>query len=86
MPKATRAGRYGRSLDLQGNQQVFQGQRNSVAATRTANDHGGFRLTVQLTQTGFEPAEDSIFTVSAAGEDTGRVNGAFIMVDKVPGN
>ncbi len=52
----------------------------------TANDHGAFRLTVQLTQTGFEPAEDSVFTVSAAGEDTGRVEGVFIMVDKVPGN
>lgn len=51
-----------------------------------ANDHGAFRLTVQLTQVGFEPAEDSIFTVSAAGEDTGRVEGVFIMVDKTPGN
>lgn len=51
-----------------------------------ANDHGAFRLTVQLTQVGFEPAEDSIFTVSAAGEDTGRVEGVFIMVDKIPGN
>lgn len=51
-----------------------------------ANDHGAFRLTVQLTQVGFEPAEDSIFTVSAAGEETGRVEGVFIMVDKVPGN
>ena len=52
----------------------------------TANEHGAFMLTVQLTQVGFEPAEDSIFTVSAAGEDTGRVEGVFIMVDKVPGN
>lgn len=52
----------------------------------TANDHGAFALTVQLTQTGFEPAEDSIFTVSASGEDTGRVEGVFIMVDKIPGN
>ncbi len=51
-----------------------------------ANDHGAFRLTIQLTQVGFEPAEDSVFTVSAAGEDTGRVEGVFIMVDKVPGN
>ncbi len=52
----------------------------------TANEHGGFRLTVQLTQSGFEAAEDSIFTVSASGETTGRVDGVFIMVDKVPGN
>lgn len=36
LPKATKAGRYGRSLNLQSHQ-VFQGQRNSAAA-RTTTD------------------------------------------------
>lgn len=57
-----------------------------LLADAVANDHGAFSVTVNLNARGFAVAEDSVFTVSAAGEDTGRVEGVFILVDKVPGN
>ena len=85
----------GTSIDILGGG-FSAGERVSVTAKpgsfdvlltdTTANDHGAFMVSVQLTQSGFTPAEDSVFTVSASGEDTGRVEGVFILVDKVPGN
>ncbi len=57
-----------------------------LLADAVANDHGAFQVTIDLNAFGFEVAEDSVFTVSASGESTGRVNGVFILVDKVPGN
>lgn len=40
LPKANRTARYGRSLNLQGSQQAFQGHRNSTAAARTTAEPG----------------------------------------------
>ena len=57
-----------------------------LLADAVANDHGAFMVTVELNDAGFEVAADSVFTVSAAGEETGRVEGVFILVDKVAGN
>jgi hypothetical protein len=57
-----------------------------LLADAVANDHGGVSVTVDLNAKGFKVAADSVFTVTASGEDTGRTNGVFILVDKTPGN
>jgi hypothetical protein len=56
-----------------------------LLASATANDHGAFSATVRLPAS-FTVAPDSVFTVTAAGEDTGPVHGVFVLVDKVAGN
>ena len=57
-----------------------------LLADAVANDHGAFSVTVNLNAKGFAVAADSVFTVSASGEDSGRTEGVFILVDKVPEN
>lgn len=57
-----------------------------VLTSATVNDHGGFMATVDLNDFGFAVAEDSIFTISANGETTGRIHGVVLLVDKVIGN
>ena len=43
LPKPSRTGRHGRSLNLPGSQPAFSGQRNSTTAARATADHGGLR-------------------------------------------
>jgi hypothetical protein len=72
----------GERVSVTGKPNVF----DVLLADAVANAHGAFSVTVDLNTFGFAVAEDSIFTVSATGEDTGRVEGVFILVDKTPGN
>ena len=57
-----------------------------VLTSATVNDHGAFMATVNLNDFGFAVAEDSVFTISARGETTGRIHGVILLVDKVVGN
>jgi Flp pilus assembly protein CpaB len=75
----------GEAISVSGKPRLF----DVLMADAVANDHGAFSVTVNLNAVGvggFVVAEDSVFTVSATGEETGKVNGVFILVDKVPGN
>jgi hypothetical protein len=56
-----------------------------LLASATANSHGAFSATVRLPAS-FTVAPDSVFTVTASGEETGPVHGVFVLVDKVAGN
>jgi hypothetical protein len=57
-----------------------------LLGSAVANDHGAVSVTVNLNSKGFKVGADSVFTVSASGEDTGLTNGVFILVDKTPDN
>ena len=57
-----------------------------LLGSAVANDHGAISVTLDLNAKGFKVGADSIFTVTASGEETGRTHGVFILVDKVPGN
>ncbi len=51
-----------------------------------ANSSGAIMVTADINDAGFVVSNNSYFTVSATGESTGRVEGVFILVDKVLGN
>ena len=56
-----------------------------LLADTSANDHNAFLATIQLPSS-FTVGPESIFTITASGDETGPVDGVFILVDKVPGN